>query len=179
MVSRLLACALLLVLPLAAAARQGVPAAEPDGIAQLVFAIQKATEAGDAEALRALTTPAVRLAALSEFVQSLTFPKATRSAIKERDRAATDIGGVRLLLETFTDRSAEGRVSSWRVDAERDTAGGRWVITGIERLTVVNGLFRLALDAVTEYDVQNLVVRAPDLTLTLPAGSAFVSKTPD
>ena len=43
----------------------------------------------------------------------------------------------------------------------------------------MNGLFRLALDTATEYDVQNLVVRAPDLTLTLPSGTAFVSKTPD
>src|SRR5215217_1625137 len=108
MKSRLLACALSCLLPVAAGARQSVPAAPPDAITQLVLAIDKATEAGDAAALRALTTNDVQAAALSEFVQSLTFPKATRSAVKERDRVATEKGGARLLLETFTDRSSEG-----------------------------------------------------------------------
>ncbi len=179
MLSSLLACALLAWLPSVAAGQQSAPATEPDGITQLVLAIEKATETGDANALRALMTPNVRVAALSEFVQSLTFPKPTHSAVKERDRAATEDGGARLLIETFTERGAEGRVMSWRVDVQRDAPSGPWMVTALERLTVVNGLFRLALDTATEYDVQNLVVRAPNLTLTLPAGTAFVSKTPD
>jgi len=174
-----LACALLLLAPPFAAAQQSVREADGGGITQLVLAIGKATETGDGNALRALTTATVATAALSEFVQSLTFPRATRSAVKERDRAANANGGVRLLLETFTDRNAEGRVASWRLDVEPGGAPGAWVITGIERLTIVNGLFRLALDTATEYDVHNLVVTAPDLTLTLPSGSAFASKTPD
>ena len=174
-----LTCALLLLAPPFAAAQQSVREADGGGITQLVLAIGKATETGDGNALRALTTATVATAALSEFVQSLTFPRATRSAVKERDRAANANGGVRLLLETFTDRNAEGRVASWRLDVEPGGAPGAWVITGIERLTIVNGLFRLALDTATEYDVHNLVVTAPDLTLTLPSGSAFASKTPD
>ena len=40
---------------------------------------------------------------LSDFAQSLTFPRATQSAVKERDRAATASGRIRLLLETFTE----------------------------------------------------------------------------
>ena len=178
MASRLLACLFLLLLPTLAAAQQSVPAAQPDGITLLILAIEKATEAGDADGLRALATDSVRPAALSEFVQSLTFPRAARSAVKERDRAASETG-VRVLIETFTDRTSEGRVASWRLDTQPGAAGGPWVIVGIERLTVVNGLFRLSLDAATEYAVHNLVVRAPDLTITLPAGSAFVARTPD
>jgi hypothetical protein len=176
---RLLACLLVMLLPRAAAARQPVQLVEPDGVTQLILDLQKATDAGSADAIRARIAPDVRPALVSEFVQSLTFPKASRSAIKERDRAATADGGVRLLLETFTDRNGEGRVASWRLDTQPGNPGAPWTIVGIERLTIVNGLFRLALDTTTEYDVQNLVVRAPDLTLTLPRGSAFVSKTPD
>ena len=179
MLPRLLACVLCLLLPSTAAAQQSVPATDVDGITQLVLAIGRATEAGDADAVRALIAPGVPAAPISEFVQSLTFPKATRSAVKERDRAAAGNGGARLLIETFTERNAEGRVASWRVDVLPGAAGEPWTITSIERLTVVNGLFRLALDTVTEYEVHNLVVRAPDLTLTLPAGTAFVAKTPD
>ena len=179
MVPRLLVCALCLLLPSAAAAQPSARAGEPDGIAQLVLAIEKATEAGDPIALRALFAPTVPAAPVSEFVQSLTFPKAMRSAVKERDRAITAPDRVRILIETFTDRDSEGRVASWRMDVQPNPRGGPWTVTAVERLTVVNGLFRLALDTVTEYDVTNLVVRAPDLTLTLPSGAAFVAKTPD
>ena len=179
MVVRLLPIVLAILLPSAAAAAQSAQREEPDGVTQLVLAIEKAVETGDGQAIRARISPNVRPAIVSEFVQSLTFPKATRSAVKERDRAVTADGGVRLLIETFTERSGEGRVASWRLDAQPSTSGGPWTVAGIERLTIVNGLFRLALDTSTEYVVQNLVVRAPDLTLTLPSGSAFVARTPD
>src|SRR6188768_418621 len=150
------------------------PPARVDGITRLIAALENATADGDPDAVRALATPAVRPAQLSEFVQSLTFPKATRYAIKERDRAATEDGGVRLLVETFTERAGEGRVASWRVDVEpRGAIDGPWAMIAIERLTVVTGLYRLALDVANEYTVHNLVVTAPDLTLTVPSGSAF------
>ena len=179
MVVRLLASAMLILLPCSAAAQQSVQPAESDPITQLVFAIERATEAGDGAAIRARIAPDIRPALISEFVQSLTLPRATQSAVKERDRAPTADGGIRLLIETFTERSGEGRVASWRVDTQPSPSGGPWTIVGLERLTVVNGLFRLALDTSTEYEVRNLVVRAPDLTLTLPSGSAFISRTPD
>jgi Peptidase family M1 domain len=177
----ILACACLSVWPvMAAAAQPAQPSAAPGGIDLLVNAIERAVEAGDANALRALARPDVPAAQLSEFVQSMTFPKVTRSAVKERDRTTTVSGRVRLLLETLTDRKAEGRVTTWGMDVEpagSDTAP--WAIVNVERLSVVSGLFRLALDASTEYDVKDLVVSAPDLTLSLPSGYAFLSKTPD
>jgi hypothetical protein len=176
-----LACLCLVSWPLPAAAQQPVstPAPPLDGITRLVMAIETAVEAGDAGALRALATPEVRLAQLSDFVQALTFPKASNSSIKERDRAPEG-DRVRLLLEILTERGIEGRVTSWRMDAEPGaTPDHPWKFTHIERLTNVSGLFRLSLDATTEYVVRNLVVTAPDLTLTLPAGSAFLSRTPE
>jgi hypothetical protein len=176
-----LACLCFLWCPVLAGAQQSVPApAQPvDGVTQLVMSIEEAVAKGDAEALRALATGDVRVAQLSDFVQSMTFPRVSRSSIKERDRARTG-DRVRLLLEVLTERGIEGRVTSWRMDAEPGAgADAPWKFAHIERLTNVSGLFRLSLDGATEYDVRNLVVTAPDLTLTLPAGSAFLSRTPD
>jgi hypothetical protein len=177
----IVACACLSVWPVTAAAAQPAqPQSTPGGIDRLVNAIERAVEAGDANALRALARPEVPAAQLSEFVQSMTFPKVTGSTVKERDRTTMISGRVRLLLETLTDRKAEGRVTTWRMDVEpagADTAP--WAIVNVERLSVISGLFRLALDATAEYDVKNLVVSAPDLTLSLPSGYAFLSKTPD
>src|SRR5688572_8024645 len=103
MAARLLACAMFCLLPWTAAAQPPAPQAEPDGITRLIFELERAVAAGDAEAVRALTVPGIRAAPLSEFVQSLTFPKASQAAIKERDRAAHE-GSLRVLIETFTDR---------------------------------------------------------------------------
>ena len=159
------------------------PAASPAqgaGIDRLVTAIERAAAAGDSAALRALARADVHPAILNEFVQSLTNPKPTYSAVKERDRVATASGRVRLLLETLTDRNAEGRVTTWRLDVEpTGSAADPWTIVYVERLSMIGGLHRLALDPTTEYDVRNLVITAPDLTLTLPSGQAFVSKTRD
>ena len=176
----MLACACVSLWPVMAAAAQPAPAqAGPAGIDALVTAIARAVEAGDADALRALARPDVSPALLYEFVQSMTFPKVTQSAVKERDRTPLDSGRFRLLIETLTDREAEGRVTSWRLDVEPAGAGAPWRITTVERLSVISGLHRLALDTTTEYEVKDLVVNAPDLTLSLPSGHAFVSRTAD
>jgi Peptidase family M1 domain len=154
-------------------------AAQVDGITRLVAAIEEATQAGDADALRALARPSIRQAQLSDFVQSLTLPKVARATVKERDRAPAD-GRVRVLLEILTERDIEGRVTTWRADVEPvKDIDGPWRIASVERLTMVSGLYRLALDASAEYEVRNLVINEPDLALSLPAGHAFVARTPE
>jgi hypothetical protein len=171
------ACVSLWLAP-AAGAETAPAQAGAVGIDRLVNAIARAAAAGDSEALRALSRVVVQESAFDEFVQSLTVPKATHSAVKERDRAPLDAGRVRLILETLTDRDAEGRVTTWRVDVEpAGSASDVWRIIYVERLGVISGLYRLSLDASVEYEVKNLVIRAPDLTLTLPTGQAFLSKT--
>ena len=114
-------------------------------------------------------------ALLSEFVQSLTFPKATRSAVKERDRAPTRAGASRLLLEDLTER---GHRRTRHVVAPRRRARRHGPTTVDDRARRAADGRQRAVPArarsTTEYDVQNLVVTAPDLTLTLPAGTAFL-----
>ena len=173
------ACAWLWLVP-AAAAQIAPTQPGPGGIDRLVNAIERAAAAGDADGLLAMSRVVVEPSAFDEFVRSMTVPKATRIAVKERDRAPLDAGRVRLILETLTDRDAEGRVTTWRVDVEpTGPAADVWRVIYVERLGMISGLYRLALDTTTEYDVKNLVIRAPDLTLSLPAGQAFLSKTRD
>src|SRR5215204_94567 len=121
---------------------QIIPQRPVDGITRLVGALEQATADGNADAIRALASPEVRPASLAEFVLALTFPRASRYAVKDRDRAATEDGKVRLLVETFTERAGEGRVASWRIDvAPVGATEGPWTIVAIERLTVVSGLY--------------------------------------
>src|SRR3954454_13862676 len=165
-----------------AAAQEPVAA---DGIDRLVLAIEDAARSGQEIAVRGLARYDVDNAALADFVSMLTSPPPTSVTVKERDRGLLTNGRQRLLLEILTDRTREGRVSTWRVDAAPPVApadtgpNASWQIAEVERLSVIGGLYRLKLDASTEYDVRNLVLEAPDLSLSLPAGRAFLARTND
>jgi hypothetical protein len=174
-----LACACMWLWGVAAQAPQSAPPQQGvDPLVRLVADIEAAASSGSPDAVRAFARPGIEPAALSEFVQSLTLPRVSRATIKERDRSIAG-ARMRLLLEVFTERGMEGRVTTWRVDVEPvNGIDGPWGIASIERLTVVTGLYRLAIDTSVEYVVRNLVIAQPDLTLSLPSGYAFLARTP-
>ena len=175
--------ALLSVCPAIAAAGQAP--APPDGIDLLVAQIQGAVEKGDASALRAFARFDADVGQLNDFVANLTSPAASAATVKERDRALLVSGRQRLLLEIFTERAREGRVSTWRLDVAPPEPPARtgpdapWQIAAIQRLTVVSGLYRLTLDSATEYDVHDLNLLLTDLKISLPNGRAFVAQSSD
>jgi Peptidase family M1 domain len=154
-------------------------AAQDDPVTRLVLAIEEAIRAGDGAALRALSRPEVNRVRLSEFALSMTQSKVTLVTVKERDRAPLTNGGQRLLLEILTVNGDEGRVWTWRIDAMPGIPGDPWLIADVERLTVISGLYRLAIDTKTEWEVKDLVITAPDLTMTIASGFAFAARVPD
>jgi hypothetical protein len=179
----ILVLGLVWIWPASGWAGQRLPAA--DGIDLLVAAIQQTVQAGDPIALRALARFDTDTNQLAEFVAFMTAVAPSGATVKERDRALLTSGRQRLLLEILTERGNEGRVSTWRVDVappEPPAPTGpnaAWQIASVQRLTVVNGLTRLALDSTVEYDVHNLNVEAIDLKLSLPSGRAFVARSAD
>ena len=154
-------------------------ASQPDAADRLVTAIEAAIRAGDHAALRALARPGLDAGRLAEFAVSLAQTPSPEATVKERDRTPLANGGQRLLLEVLTVTGGEGRVSTWRIDAAPGPSGASWAIADIERITQINGLYRLALDASAEWDVRNAVITAPDVTLTVATGYAFAARVPD
>jgi hypothetical protein len=152
----------------------------PDGVAPLLRRLEQAAIAGDRAAVLALGDPAISRPSFEDFAATLTSPPATRVVVNERDRAPLDAGTLRLVVEVFAERGIEGRLGTWRVDARPGTApGDAWRIAAVSRLSVVTGLYRLSLNTATEYDIHDLVVRAPDLVLEMTSGRAFVAETPE
>ncbi len=149
-----------------------VPQADPVGA--LVLRLEQAARAGDAGGLRALGRDDK---AVAELVNWFTGHGAARVVLKERDRTEMPSGGQRLLLEAFSELGAEGRLVTFSVDLERSADG--WRIVSASRIGHVGGLYRLTLNTVKQYEIRNLTVRAPDLTLHMPSGAAFVAETPD
>ncbi len=151
-----------------------------DGVTGLLRRLEQGAAAGNRGAILALAEPAISRPSFDDFTLTLTSPSPTRVVVTERDRAPLDAGVLRLVVEVFTERGIEGRLGTWRLDARPGLSPGEpWRIAAVSRLSVVTGLYRLSLDSATEYDIHDLVVRAPDLTIEIPSGRAFLAGTPE
>jgi hypothetical protein len=159
------------------------PAQSPaptDAVAVFIDHLRDLALKGDSQGLAALSVAGTNA---DEFVRAMT-PAPTALVIKERDRTPLPEGGQRLLLEIFSASGSEARVFTWQMDLSAapgsDPANpSAWRVTHLDRLSFVSGLFRLSLDVSKQYDVRNLTVRGPDLTLQMSSGVAFVATTPD
>jgi hypothetical protein len=177
--------ALRLLLALALLIGAGLPAAAqtlPPSDAGTVFLdrLRDLALKGDAQGLSALSVGGTNA---DEFVRVMT-PAPTALVIKERDRTPLPGGGQRLLLEVFSSSGAEARVFTWQMDLSSrpgsDAADpAAWRIARLDRLSLVSGLYRLALDQARQFDVHDLTLNGPDLTLQMATGSAFIATTPE
>jgi hypothetical protein len=151
------------------------PAAAPlqgDEITALIVRLETAGRAGDAAAIRELGQDEEGTA---ELVGWFTEQTASRIVVKERDRTEIQPARQRLLLETFSEYGAEGRLATFSVDIVR--SANTWKIVSSARINNVSGLYRLGVNRLKQFDVRNLTVEAPDLALHLASGSAFVAET--
>ena len=151
-------------------------AGKSDAAPTIVERLEAAAATGNSEAILALgvtpTVPGI------QYFASLAAPAPTRVIIKERDRAALETSGDRLLIEVFAEYGGEATITTWRVDlVPAPTPGAPPKIAEMEQLTVVSGLFKLALNRLKQFTVHNLTLRGTDLTLEIPSGSAFVAET--
>src|SRR3954454_13378779 len=163
-------CCVVLVLAAAGVAvlRAGVQPPARDGIAALLKQLERTAGAADAPGIVALGAPEISRPIFQEFAKSLTTPSPTRLILNERDRAALQNGAQRLIVEVFSEHGIEGRLGTWRVDVEPGaTAADPWQIAAVTRLSIVTGLYRLALDATKQYEVHNLTVHAQDLAIEM------------
>jgi len=176
-VRALLVCLAFCLVP-ADALRSQSAGLQDDGVTKLVFGLENAIRDGDSHAIESFLVSGNRTGSLAIFVQSLTTPRPSAATVKERDRASLGSGRGRLLLEILTVYGREANLASWRIDIE-PAGDGSWRIADAERLTLINGLYRLALDTTVEYAVHDLTINAPDLTIAIPSGHAFAATTPD
>ena len=163
----------------AAASGAGQNAPQADGIATLVARLEEVARTGDRSAVLALGVSS-STDGLAAFADNAS-PTPVRLIIKERDRTPLLNGSERLLLEVFVQNGTEARISTWQMDVARATAHGHagWAIASLEQLSTISGLYRLGLSPDKQFDVRNLTVSGPDLTLEVPTGAAFIAETPD
>ena len=134
-----------------------------------------------------LLSPAADRDQAVEFFDAMVPPSITRVVVKERDRSAlqgTLPGeGFRLVIEVFVETGRRGRIATWRLDIRRprgdDLGRQPWRIIGTDRLASIEGLHRLVLHPEKQFAAKNLVLKAIDFELRMPAGDVFVAETPE
>jgi Peptidase family M1 domain len=167
--------ALLLIAMLGPASAAAQPRSS-DAAAAVVEQLEAAAATGKPDAIVALgvspDAPGLK------FFSSLASPAPTRVIIKERDRAALEPSGERLLIEVFTEYGRESTITTWQLDLVAGTRSAtERQIREVEQLTTVSGLYKLAINPAKEFNVRNLTVTATDMTLEMTSGSAFVAET--
>src|SRR5687767_10779757 len=123
----------------------------------------------------------------AEFFDVMVPQGITRVVVKERDRSALQGSlpgeGYRLVVEVFIETGPRGRIATWGLDIRRprgdDIGAQPWRILAQDRLASIEGLHRLALNPQKQFAARNLVLRAIDFELRLPAGDVFVAETPE
>jgi hypothetical protein len=175
---------------------QSAPPTQIDkDIAELVLKLEAAAASGDAKAYLGLIGPDANQANAENFATLQFRPGVTRAVLRERDRLPiTDLPdgtGYVLVVDAFIQFGDRGSVSTWRLDVRRydasDGGGGsssgsgakggsvRWLVHGQDRLTSVEGLYRLHLNTKRQYRINNLRIGSEDLSMTIPTGFAYAA----
>jgi hypothetical protein len=157
-------------------------AQESDGVAALLSRVERALQAGDAAAYFDLLTPQANRERAQEFASTEFVSGAARTSLQERDRQplinAAPNAGYRLLVDVFADLRTHARIATWRLDVVRTGAPGgdrEWAIADEERVSSVESIYRLTLDASRSFAAHGLKISAEDLDLELPEGTVFVA----
>ncbi|MBI4888321.1 MAG: hypothetical protein HY824_14600 [Acidobacteria bacterium] len=172
--------ALLLAGALACAPSASAQTPPADGITALLDRLQTLLQDGNAGDLGSLLSPAFPADDLAPFSEYLFQPDTRRAIVAERDRAplagALPGDGYRLVTELYTETPLRARIVTALVDVRRPAgdAADSWRIVGAQAVTSIDGLFRLRVNASTQFTARNLTVTAEDLRVTLSDGSVFL-----
>src|SRR6185436_16686832 len=178
-------CALPLALALCARpsyaqAQPQPPAAPPDGVAVLLNRLEQLLEQNNRDDFPSLiSTPDITGEEAEQATDDLFSYETTRATVRERDRTQLETAlpgdGYHVIVEILTETAARARVLTARFDVRRPAGGAldSWRIIAITRLTYVQGLYRLRLDAATQYVAREFTIRAQDVQFVLHTGSVF------
>ena len=143
---------------------------------RLLADLETALGSGQPDRLTALVSPTLGETDRGVLQRALTGGAPTRATVRERTRAPLDTG-VRLLVEVFISRGQQGRILTWQITAQpKERSPDRFEITALRELAAFS-LFKLVLNPSKPFAVHNLTFHAPDLTVKVVSGSAFVAES--
>ena len=152
---------------------------QADGIVRLLADLESALGGGRVQAFRTAAAPDLP----EEDAGFLTRAEATQAGASAivRERARRLEGqSYEVITDVLVSRGREGRLATWRlvVRPHRNSAE-RYELAGVSELAAIDGLVRLEIDRTRQFRVHNLTITAPDFTLKMASGTAFVAESND
>lgn len=178
-------CVCLLFLHAVPRAQAPVSRAGPaDEVTRLLAGLETAVRADGDQAFLAVASsdlPELDRAVFSKLHEGSAAPGlaaagAVVATLRERDRRPEGTSYV-VLADLLVSHGVRGKVVTWELTLKPTARqGGRLEIAGLKQLALVDGLVQLALDRQRSFTVRNFTFTAPDLTIRMSSGSAFMAQ---
>jgi hypothetical protein len=156
---------------------QGRPA-QADGIVRLLADLETALSSGNLPSVTALAPnglPADQIAHLTSVIERGTIAEVS---VRERLRRP-EAGGYDVLAEVFVSYGRRGRVATWQITAVPGSESpDRFELAALSEVAAVENLLKLTLNRTRQFTLRDFAIDAPDLSLRMSSGSAFVAATP-
>ncbi len=155
---------------------------DDEGLRLLLGRIERAVRNADAPAYLAMLTRGASRERALEFASTELAPGVNRSVIQERDRSplgGSSDNGYRLMVDVIAEFGSRARIATWRFDVKHTGAAGadhEWTIADQERISSVESIYRVTLNAAKQFAARDLKISAEDLDLTLSEGAVFVAE---
>ena len=146
----------------------GMPRAQEDeGVRLLLGRVERIVQAGDTAGFVALLSASADRIRARDFASSELMPGVNRSVLQERDRQSLPGtlpgNGYRLMVDVLAEFGSRARIATWRLDVKRtgDARTDReWSVADQERLSSVESIYRVSLNATKQYTARNLKIGA-------------------
>jgi hypothetical protein len=147
-----------------------------DATTQLLTDLTHAVERADADAFRALGTSPPSMPSTLVFLRMVE-DGPSQVALRERQREVTG-RTTRTVVDLFSSQAQTARLATWEVTSRSSPATpARDDLIAVTEFGGVKGLRRLLLDTTTAYTVRDFTFAAPDVTLRMRRGIAFLAGT--
>jgi len=151
---------------------------QADAVVRLLADVESALTANRPDDFRALCAASLTAAELKPIDQTFSRGTIVKATVRERARRQV-AGGFEVLADVLVSRGRTGRISTWQLAVRpKADAPDRYEIAGLVEVAALDGLLQISLDTTKFYTVHNLSLQAPDLTLKMASGSAFVAEAP-
>ncbi len=152
--------------------------AQADAVVRLLADLETALAANSFDSVRALAADSLKPAELSGIRQTFAGGSVVSATVRERARQQVATG-LEVLADVLVSRGRTGRIATWQLTLRaRPNTPDRYEIVSFLELAGLDGLLKISLDTSKPYAVHNLTVQAPDFTLHMASGSAFVADAP-
>ena len=159
----------------------------------LVSRLQTISETANSEGFLTLLAPGADLDAALDFARDGLREDVDRTVVVPRFLIPAEEEGDshELTVEVFTETGDRARLQTWSLEVIRAAptpasaspdavaatgSTDTWMITGYEAMDGIDSLHHLRLNPDLQYDAENVVIAAEDMTLQMSSGAVFVAE---